>query len=94
MMKGNQNFKVCWNLSYQSDRFHYRSDRLDLFQNKSGPLDLSGPLPGLQRGFPDMSSLSALIRVKSSELDMSGSKAGFTTSQTGWTYSRITPELG
>jgi hypothetical protein len=27
---------------------------LDLFQNKSGPPDFSGPLPKLQRGFPDM----------------------------------------
>jgi hypothetical protein len=35
--------------------FTYRLDRLDLFQNKSGPPDMSGPLPGLQRGFLDMS---------------------------------------
>jgi hypothetical protein len=34
--------------------FAYQSYRLDLFHNKSGPLDLSDPFTGFQRVFSNM----------------------------------------
>jgi hypothetical protein len=50
VIKRNQISRVCWNLTY-------RSDRLDLSQSKSGPLDLSGPFTRFQRLFSDLSGL-------------------------------------